>query len=368
MELFVRHLARDPATFNPSIDKKDEMYQDTLTSCKGDAVSAMWHYLDTGKRMRDVIKQIVEWGFGGFDNLSSLMDFACGYGRVTRFLVQDMPAGRIWASDIYSDAVGFQVEQFGVNGVVSAVKPENYNNANRYDFIFVASLFSHLPEKTFHSWLKKLYSLLSPTGLLVFSVHDIELKPQRLKAGKNGICFVSESESGSLDKQSYGTSYVSEAFVNDAIAGIPHDTAASVHIKRGLNGFQDLYIVSRDTGRDFSRLDFNYGPSGWLDKCGMDKNGEVYFLGWAADFNKDTSLSEVQLFINNNIVQRCTPGGKRPDVAEHFQNEKGMNSGWSFSLQKGSVSPGDIVTIIIINSREIENILRIGTLESMLTA
>src|SRR5712692_5834611 len=47
--------------------------------------------------------QIMTWAFGEPGKVSRFLDFACGYGRGTRFLATAMPAERIWASDILPD-------------------------------------------------------------------------------------------------------------------------------------------------------------------------------------------------------------------------------------------------------------------------
>jgi alkanesulfonate monooxygenase SsuD/methylene tetrahydromethanopterin reductase-like flavin-dependent oxidoreductase (luciferase family) len=42
----------------------------------------------------------------------------------------------------------------------------------KFDFIWVASLFSHLSGPLFDAWLAKLSDSLSPRAVLCFSVHD----------------------------------------------------------------------------------------------------------------------------------------------------------------------------------------------------
>ncbi|MBO1346566.1 MAG: hypothetical protein EBE86_003795 [Hormoscilla sp. GUM202] len=55
------------------------------------------------------VEQIINWKFKGWDRMmeSAFLDFACGYGRFTRFLVQEMSPDRILVSDIYSEAARF---------------------------------------------------------------------------------------------------------------------------------------------------------------------------------------------------------------------------------------------------------------------
>ena len=116
---------------------------------RGDHDARHLNYLMSGKATIEELRPIVNAVFGGFDQIGAFLEFACGHGRLTRFLVQEMPASRIFVSDIYQDAVEFQKEQFGVNGKVSVSEPEKYPLDQTYDCILVASLFSHLPPRTF---------------------------------------------------------------------------------------------------------------------------------------------------------------------------------------------------------------------------
>ncbi len=89
------------------------------------------------------VAQVAEWAFGGFDGIESVLDFASGHGRFTRFLLQTVPSDKVWDSDIYADAMDFQRREFGVRCIPSCDRPEDYRPGRHFDLIFVASLFSH---------------------------------------------------------------------------------------------------------------------------------------------------------------------------------------------------------------------------------
>ncbi len=368
VDKFIQDRITQPDTFNSTIHEKDEMYLYILqhSFSNGNKDCAYFHYLQNGEQMIDAVRQIIKWGFGSFNNLSSFLDFACGYGRFMRFLTQELPVERIRASDINADAVRIQVEQFGISGIVSVLIPEDHRDNNVYDCIFVASLFSHLPEKTFIGWLKRLYNMLTPEGLLIFSVHDVDIMPPNLHMSDNGIIFI-ESESSPLNKSYYGTTYVTESFVRNVINTTSGQKDSYCRIVKGLSGFQDIYVISRNPKRNFSTLDFHLGLQGYLDTCTLNDNGEVCFNGWAADFSKNPSgIKDVQIIVNGPTVKHCLPNYERPDVAEHFKDERGYNSGWLCCLQKDSIAPTDFVIVKITSYSNSELILRIGTLESML--
>ena len=115
------------------------------------------------------------------------------------------------------DAVKFNIEQFGVTGRVSVHDPNDLHWNERFDFIVVPSLFSHLPESTFAGWIAALYRLLTDDGILVFSVHGDYLQGPDGSMPESGILFHHQSESATLDKSEYGSTFVTEAFVRDQI-------------------------------------------------------------------------------------------------------------------------------------------------------
>lgn len=351
--------------FNAVLSENDEMYLFALRAHQGNKDRASIEILSTGKQSFNVVRSIAEWRFGGLSNIDSFLDFAGGYGRLTRFLVQDLSPSKIWACDIYEDALQFQSEQFGVNTTVSTLAPEDYHDKRRYDYIFVASLFSHLPEDNFIGWLRKLYNLLTPAGILVFSVHDTAVTPAHLGSGDQDILFAAESESRTLDKNMYGTSYVSENFVRAAIFKATGKTVYHRE-KRGLWSFQDVYVISKDDHVNFLDLHVSQGPSGYLDICRTTENGEIFFDGWAADFSKDADIKSVEISLNGKTTLSCLSTGERPDVENAFHNRKGLHSGFSCTLPQKNVHPEDVLLIKIVNTKGMDHVLRAGNLDSML--
>lgn len=367
IEAFVRDQIEKPATFNSTISKNDDMYLFALQHFKGNRDRACIELLTTGKQSMDVIRQIIRWNFKGFKDVSGFLDFASGHGRLTRFLTQELSPTRISVCDISEDAIKFQKKQFGVNGIVSVQDPQDFNPGNQYDCIFVASLFSHLPEKYFTGWLRRLYELLTRNGVLVFSVHDAAVLPSHLKMEGKDILFLPESESRSLDKEEYGTTYVTESFISRIIAQI---TGGSRYYrkKRGLWWFQDLYMLSKNPDKNFGDLDIFQGPAGYVDRCVITDKNEVCVDGWAADFGTDTHIKEIRISVKGKIIHRCIPTYDRPDISRAFHDKRGLKSGFSCCFPGDAADRSDILIIKAINSLTMEHILRIGTLESMADA
>jgi SAM-dependent methyltransferase len=378
LQTLIQDLVKQPEKFPLPINEEDEMYLFSLENLNGDRDAAAVRYYSLGKQIFDSVRQIVEWHFQGFDRVGSFLDFACGYGRFTRFLLQELNPQQVWVSDIYADAVKFQTAEFGVNGIVSTEYPQDYQcdsealpakRDRSFDCMLASSFFSHVPEFTFTTWLEKLYSLLNPQGILIFSVHDaillgdIELPP-------SGILFSADSESRTLDKELYGTTYVSEAFVSQVIEKVTGKTNNYKRIRKGLCRFQDIYVLVKEPTAELPALNFSHHPDGYVDKLQFTSTGELQLNGWAADFNfnfgQDSRIEEVQILVNGAIAQKCMPYFDRPDVAAHFGKPEIINSGWLCYLGKNTVKPDDIVLVKAINSQRLERVMTAGKLESLL--
>ncbi|HEX3668340.1 MAG TPA: methyltransferase domain-containing protein [Acidimicrobiia bacterium] len=181
----------------------------------------------------------------------SLLEFACGYGRLTRHFVHRISPSKLTVSDIDRRAVDFVTEKFGVRGFYSAPMADELTAEGRYDVIVVISLFSHLPIQQWGPWLERMNEMLNPGGLLLFStlgmhawdvnVPDAARKGFRVEA--EGFLFREQNETrGRLSADTYGTSYVSERFVERVISeGVEGRLVKSC--PRGLNGFQDVYVL-----------------------------------------------------------------------------------------------------------------------------
>lgn len=368
------HQFEVPSGVNTTIHPDDQMYK-VIAAAGGGAEHSRSKYFQTGMAIVDAARRIVKWKFGGVDRVSAFLDFAAGYGRSTRFLVTEIPAQRVWVADILADAVEFQQEQFGVNGLVSTTRPEDFSCDRKFDCIFVSSLFTHLPATTFVRWLHKLNSLLAPDSVLIFSVHDEAVSPPGVIVPESGFLYGEGSEIDVLDGRDYGSTVVTEAFVREAI----HEATgreADRRIKKGLCHLQDIYVVVNAPEPDFSDLRFDYRsqgnlPVGHLDHCALTPAGELTLAGWAADTAVGMSIRKVQVLVNGQLRQQCRPSVPRPDVAKHLgdeENEQFLYSGWICSCDiRGGTESRDMLVVRAISNDGTECVLASCTAKEALS-
>ena len=315
-------LLRAPAALagaDRGIHRDDEMLGHALAMQGGDLDAALVDYFREGLQVASVVRQVATWRWGSLDRIGAMLDFASGCGRVTRFLVREIPAERIAVSDVLPAAIAFQAERFGVRAVPSSADAERFDPSARYDLIWATSLFTHLPAAAFEAWLRRLLGCLTPDGLLAFSVHDPSvlrpaLRPEdEMPAG--GFLFRAHSESRTLDPEAYGSSFASEAFVRAALERAQPGVWCR-RLPRALSNFQDLYLAAAYQP-PLPDPSVDAGPVGHLDLCAVPEPGQIEFGGWAAQwtggFDAD-GAERVVVRLDGVEVGSVRPSMPRPDV------------------------------------------------------
>jgi len=231
------------------IHENDAMYQ-FLRNHPG-IKDPLQEYFSSGESMVQTLNEIFSDLKTDTTTISSFLDFAAGYGRFTRFLPSLFSTGLITVSDIDKNAVDFCREKIQVNGFYSTEDPQKLVTGNKYDVIWVASLFSHLTLHSWEAWIKKLYEMLSEKGILIFSTHgchcfavlDAKTKQDVLHL-EHGFYFLKQSELSNLSTEIYGTAYVTEEFVTKIVE---RDNLGRIigYYPKKLWGFQDIYVIRK---------------------------------------------------------------------------------------------------------------------------
>ncbi|MEA2601130.1 MAG: hypothetical protein QOF89_2122 [Acidobacteriota bacterium] len=342
------------ARANLDVHAEDEMLLHYLNLHGGNRDLALVLYFDSGRRIWETMAAILRWRFGGVGGPPApgfqLLDFASGYGRVTRFAVLDVPPERLWVADVYAGGVRFQEEAFGVHGLVSHADPERFACGETFDAIVVSSLFTHLPEATFRSWLCRLWGLLRPGGVLVFSVHDRDLLAPGQELPPSGILFDPRSESGSLSTEQYGTTWVDEPFVRQMIRTVA--PGGSVHrIPRGLLRFQDLYVVVPEADAGFSGLTLRAEPEGFVEHCSQ-AGSRLRLAGWAVDRARRAAPRELRVAVGGETLLVHRDFTPRPEVAVLFPYEEVEACGWDFiaELPAGAEEADPVLAVDVVDA------------------
>ncbi|MGZ5444909.1 MAG: class I SAM-dependent methyltransferase [Thermoanaerobaculia bacterium] len=338
---------------NRAIDERDDMLDFAIQLFDYDRDRALTSYFQNALEQFQLVRHIAAWR----GHIGKMLDFASGYGRLTRLLVHEHLADEVTVSDILEGGMEFQAEQFGARTILSTTDPKAFAAPEKYDLVFVASLFTHLPEATFTAWLRRLAELLTPEGLLIFTVHDELLSPQTFEGG---IHFESRSESRVLDGNDYGSTWVTEGYVREQVAAI--DPAyACIRMRRALGEWQDVYVVSPSAlaGAEPRRI-----PKGFVDRLDVSAAG-VRLQGWATGVTESADRVDVRL--GDSVVATTRDFAPRPDVAAWLGVETALESGWEITIPHAAIRSlrYEVVTVSAYAREGEERILFLGTLDSL---
>lgn len=233
------------------VDIRDEMYRDHLAfPTVGQPVL---EYYKVGEAVIEVVDKMIRHAGNEFGSIQSALDFASGYGRVTRFLIQKIPPPLVTVSDIDRDAVDFCRRAFGVQGFYSSRDPANCHIPQQYDLIIVISLFSHLSFYLWDLWMRTLYDAIAEDGIMIFTTHGSKLlRTLQIESSTEvaeGFNFLPSSETeGRLSVEDYGSSFVSERFVRRFFIGVDPGISVEYYPEELLN-FQDVYVLKKTRNR-----------------------------------------------------------------------------------------------------------------------
>ncbi|HEV7242740.1 MAG TPA: class I SAM-dependent methyltransferase [Thermoanaerobaculia bacterium] len=340
---------------NRAIDERDDMLDFTIQLFDHDRDRALASYFQNALEQFRLVRHISSWR----GHIGTMLDFASGYGRLTRLLVHEHLADEVTVSDILEGGMEFQAEQFGVRTILSTTNPENFVAPGKYDLIFVASLFTHLPASTFTAWLRRLAALLTPAGLLVFTVHDDSLAPETFAGG---IRFESRSESRVLDVNDYGSTWVTEGYVREQVAAIDVGFAC-IRMPRALAEWQDVYVISPSPIENATQRRV---PTGFVDRLEIREAG-VYLRGWATGITEKADRVDVRL--GDAVVATTDEFGPRRDVATFVGVDTATDSSWHLTIPHSAIRSFryEVVTVSTFTREGEERILFLGTLDSLVS-
>ena len=214
-----------------------------------------------GERAGNVVANIEDsLAAGGrtYDDVERWLDFGCGYGRVIRFLVDHVPAHRIWASDVIHEGVDFCASEFGVHPLYSRADLEALE-LEPFDFVYAISVLSHLSERNSRAMLRLLGDAIPARGIAMFTTHgDRALENPGLYGAEygerreeiaravaaHGMTFLPYGFGSGDD---YGMAWHAREWVEKTVAELHGGAVRLIHfVPHGLDDHQDVFTFQRD--------------------------------------------------------------------------------------------------------------------------
>jgi SAM-dependent methyltransferase len=228
-----------------NISPKCEMYRFAKNRLGSDSDATNYYFYSAHFLIERLIPYLESISFDR--SKANILDFASGYGRFTRFFCR--LSLRTMVSDLEPDMLSFLKDNLGTDGFLSTLDffDRSVMNQEKFDLVFVFSLFTHLPD---HIWSKALFKLLDYVddgGFFVFSVREKELH-EKITGNKLTGKYLygpGNETSGRLSPEIYGTMTVSDQYVREKL-GQRKDLEIVRHFKSGdCDLFHDIYVVKK---------------------------------------------------------------------------------------------------------------------------
>ncbi len=232
-----------PQAIDLSVDWRDEMFLHFHRPFQDRR--ALESYLQTGRETLQVVQRILDDRGLTTERLGKVLEFACGYGRNTRFLSTLFDPKRLFVSDIDRTAVDSNARGFNTQPIYSEPEPNDWHCEHQFDLIFVASLFTHLSYENWGGWLRRLGDALTPEGYLIITTHGLDWlgEDDEVVRIEGGFRYRRANEtSGRLSCDDYGSSYVSPAWVQARLED--YDLEEVQRYPNALWG-QDVWVLRR---------------------------------------------------------------------------------------------------------------------------
>ena len=220
-----------------------------------DKVAALRNYFEGGAHTADLVGRLL----GEFRPPPcpfTMLEFASGYGRLTRHWRNAIPQGEVLACDVHEEAVQF-LRQIGCRACPSSAAPEQLGVTQTFDVVFALSFFTHMPRATWGRWLAALGKRVAAGGQLIFTTHGVpSLKEMGVtQLDKDGFWFNRFSEQKDLSTEDYGVAATTFGFVYRQLITCGLDLC---HFRESGMGYQDLYVATprRETGEKLPFADY----------------------------------------------------------------------------------------------------------------
>lgn len=101
---------------------------------------------------------------------STLLDFGCGWGRLSQVALRHFAPRNIYSADVQEDALDLcRATGLPTNLVLVPMSPPSRLGNSSIDLVIAFSVFSHLSEAVHMAWLKEFHRILRPGGVVALT-------------------------------------------------------------------------------------------------------------------------------------------------------------------------------------------------------
>jgi len=127
--------------------------------------------LESGAGHAKIIREMLARSGVRVEDFSAILDFGCGVARLLRHF-NDLPSTELYGTDYNPELINWckrnlPFVHFEVNKLTGGMPYEN----EKFDLVYLLSVFTHLDEAQQLFWLDEFARVLKPRGYLYFTMH-----------------------------------------------------------------------------------------------------------------------------------------------------------------------------------------------------
>lgn len=199
-----------------------------------------------------------------------ILDFGCGYGRITRLFMKDFFQKNIYGMEPFSQRTQMarKLNPY-VTFIESNYTPPSLVRSSFLDYIYAFSIFTHVSEDLFLGWFKEFHRILNSGGIVVFTImppdlfNYIEKLREKDSEGKpsNEDSLVLKSIHNTMANTFADMDIARSLFANDQFVFDGQISISNRLSRYGWSVFSKKYIQKSLDGM-FNIVDFNLTPEG----------------------------------------------------------------------------------------------------------
>jgi SAM-dependent methyltransferase len=203
------------------------------------------YYLQTGRLAAAGIQDVLARHGTQVRELSTILDFGCGCGRVIRWWTS-LRSTLLFGSDYNVRHVRWCQRHLPFARVEAnhPMPPLRYGE-EQFDLVYALSVLTHLPEGMQHPWVAELRRVLRPGGHLVISTHGRHfigrLTPHERQRFDSGRLVVRNSDAAGTN---LCCAFHPESYVRNTLSDGLTMVECALHGAAG-NPCQDLYLLQK---------------------------------------------------------------------------------------------------------------------------
>jgi SAM-dependent methyltransferase len=180
---------------------------------------------------------------------ANILDFGCGYGRITRLMYYFTNEDQVYGVDPWDKSIEIcRADGLTKNFLLSEYLPSTLPvPSNYFDLIFAFSVFTHLSERATFACLNTMSDYLKPNGLIAITIRPIEYwnveqkaDPQKQRHHQQGFSFLPHDRPPVDGGVTYGDTSMSLDWLRHSFQKLK-----IVGVDRSLSDAYQIYVFLR---------------------------------------------------------------------------------------------------------------------------